>query len=120
MDRSLSFDSFWNWLVGHPNCILRAGTDDVVLFDDDDLYWHFTVDPEGERVVEVLRGKRLVGEIVIDPQRVSYVQPVEGEQPDEYPFELVAADGDDRRVAYYFVLTHAYDEERGQPRQRVH
>jgi len=120
MDRSLSFDTFWNWLVVHPNCILRAGTDEVVIFDDDDFYWHFTVDPEGERVVEVLRGKRLIGEIVIDPQRVSYVQPVEGEQPDEYPFELVAAEGDDRRLAYFFVLTHAYDTDETAPRQRVH
>ena len=22
----LSFDNFWRWLQGHPNCILRAGT----------------------------------------------------------------------------------------------
>jgi hypothetical protein len=120
MDRSLTFDTFWNWLVGHPNCILRAGTDDVVIFDDDDLYWHFTVDPGGERVVEVLRGKRLVGEMIVEPQRVSYVQPVESEQPDEFPFELVSSEGNDRQVAYFFVLTHDFDGENAAPRQRVH
>jgi hypothetical protein len=120
MDRSLNFEEFWTWLAGHPNCILRAGTDDVVLFDDDDLYWHFTADPEGERIVQVLRGKRLIGEIAVEPQRISYVQAAEAEQPDEFPFELVAEEGDDRIVAYFFVLTHGFDTEEGQPRQRVH
>ena len=37
---TLSFDEFWEWLMGHPNCILRAGTPDTILFDDEDFYWH--------------------------------------------------------------------------------
>ncbi len=38
---TLAFDEFWRWLVLHPNCIVRAGTADSVLYDDDDLHWHF-------------------------------------------------------------------------------
>ena len=37
---TLSFDEFWEWLMGHPNCILRAGTPGTILFDDEDFYWH--------------------------------------------------------------------------------
>jgi len=35
---TLSFQAFWTWLQAHPNCILRAGTPEVVLYDDDLLY----------------------------------------------------------------------------------
>ena len=31
---TLPFEKFWNWLVTHPNCILRAGTPEAVLYDD--------------------------------------------------------------------------------------
>ena len=50
---TLPFDTFWNWLMLHPNCILRAGTADAVIFDDDDLHWHFAQEgPEQERLVK--------------------------------------------------------------------
>src|ERR671935_111677 len=29
---TLSFGAFWTWLQAHPNCILRAGTPEVVLY----------------------------------------------------------------------------------------
>jgi len=36
---TLSFDKFWAWLAGHANCIVRAGTPEVVLLDHDDFHW---------------------------------------------------------------------------------
>ena len=29
---TLSFTTFWEWLKAHPNCILRAGTREAVVF----------------------------------------------------------------------------------------
>ena len=34
---TISFDTFWRWLGGHVNCILRAGTPEAVLFDHEDF-----------------------------------------------------------------------------------
>src|SRR6185503_1298854 len=56
---TLSFEPFWNWLVSHPNCILRAGTPDTVIYDDEDLHWHFGAEGDSTMSVQVLRGKRL-------------------------------------------------------------
>jgi hypothetical protein len=41
---TFSFETFWQWLMRHPNCILRAGSPDAVLYDDEDLHWHFAAD----------------------------------------------------------------------------
>ena len=57
---TLAFDAFWTWLQAHPNCIIRAGTPEAVLYDDEDLHWHFTAEGSDTLVVQVLRGKRLV------------------------------------------------------------
>jgi len=76
---TLSFEPFWGWLTGHPNCILRAGTPDAVLYDDEDLHWHFGSEGDATVSVQVLRGKRLLGEILVEPEQVSYVQGTAGE-----------------------------------------
>src|SRR5207237_2834510 len=70
----LPFDKFWKWLQGHPNCILSAGTPEAVLYDDDDCHWHFASEEDGTLLVQVLRGKALVGEIAIVPRNITYVQ----------------------------------------------
>ena len=57
---TLSFAAFWEWLKTHPNCILRAGTREAVVFDDDDFHWDFTSDGNASWLVQVIRGKRLV------------------------------------------------------------
>src|SRR5438046_9339527 len=87
---TLSFQAFWTWLQAHPNCILRAGTPEVVLYDDDDLHWHFAVEGDDTRVVQLIRGKTLVGEIVVAPGDITYVQGVAREAEDEYMFELTS------------------------------
>src|SRR5262249_53144727 len=52
--------------------------------------------------------KRLVGELLLGAADVAYVQAVAGEE-DEYVFELITETETDRIVAYYFVLSHAYE-----------
>ena len=119
---TLSFEPFWSWLASHPNCILRAGTPEAVLYDDDDLHWHFGSEGESTVVVQVLRGKRLVGEILVEPEQVTYVQGVAGEEEGEYVFELIAESETDQVASWFFVLSHGYQSE-GAPQAshgRVH
>lgn len=107
---AVSFEVFWSWLVQHPNCLLRAGTADAVLYDDEDFHWYVGQDG-GVLVAQVIRGKRLVGDLVIDPTRVAYVA-IEGEQREgEHVFELICETETDRYAAYTFVLTHGMTEE---------
>lgn len=105
-----TFEVFWSWLMRHPNCILRAGTVEATLYDDDDFHWHFASEGSGV-YVQVIRGKHLVGEIGIDTERVSYVQYV-GEDPEtEHMFELVLEDEKQSAASHFFVLSHGLEED---------
>jgi hypothetical protein len=116
---TLPFDRFWGWLLRHPNCILRAGTPEMALFDDDDLHWHFAA--EGPNFyVQVMRGKRLVGELLIEPERIAYVQATGEEREGEYAFELITESEQERYALYYFVLSHGYDEAETPEKGRTH
>jgi len=106
---TLAFDEFWRWLVLHPNCILRAGTADSVLYDDDDLHWHFSNEGPDAYLCQLIRGKRLLGELVVRPEAVSYVQGYRGDHEDEFVFEMISEGEEDRTAAYFFVLSHAFD-----------
>ena len=117
---TLSFDAFWNWLQAHPNCIVRAGTPEAVVYDDEDVHWHFASEGGETLMVQAMRGKKLVGEILVVPSDVAYVQGVAGEE-DEYTFELVSEGERDRVTAYYFVLSHGYEAQAGgTPGRAVH
>ena len=107
---TLSFDSFWGWLVLHPNCILRAGTPESVLYDDDDLHWHFAGEDD-HLLVQLVRGKRLVGELILDPERVTYVQGASGEREGEFVFDLISESSTERLGPYFFVMAHGFEEE---------
>ena len=107
---TLTFDVFWKWLGSHPNCILRAGTPEAVIYDDDDLHWHFTSEEATTLLVQVLRGKRLIGELLLDPDQVTYVQGVAGPREDEHVFELITEGEKDRVAAYFFVMAHGYED----------
>src|SRR6266545_790694 len=72
---TLPFEKFWAWLQGHSNCIVRAGTADMLLFDHDDYHWHLASDQEENALlVQLVRGKDLVGEMVVMPNEITYVQ----------------------------------------------
>lgn len=119
---TLPFETFWSWLVTHPNCVLRAGTPEAILYDDEDLHWHFAAESTQTLLIQVIRGKRLMGEILLEPEHVAYVEGAAGEREDEYVFELITESENDRVAAYFFVLTHGYDGEQAQPHtpSRVH
>jgi hypothetical protein len=109
---SLAFDRFWRFLRRHPNCILRAGTADSYLYDADDLHWHLDEDDDRTPTVQLVRGKQILGEIVIDLREVLFVQALpdpDGEEG-QYVFELVGG-GDEPYPLFHFVLAHGFDEE---------
>ncbi|SHE85573.1 hypothetical protein SAMN04487965_0799 [Microbulbifer donghaiensis] len=109
MKSSLSFQEFWPWLTEHPNCIVRAGTTDSVIYDDDDYYWRFGEEDVRTLLVQVMRGKRPVAELFIEPEHIVSVQVTPGEKG-EHNFDLLAEVQGQPQVVYYFVLTHAFEE----------
>lgn len=114
-----SFETFWAWLMRHPNCILRAGSADALLYDDEDLHWHFAA--EGPILyVQVMRGKRILAELAVDSERVSYVEWV-GEEPEgEHLFELIGETPEQRSPVYFVVVSHALEEESAPDDRSVH
>ncbi len=119
---TLSFDEFWSWLCTHPNCILRAGTPDTAIYDDDDLHWHFDSEGAEIRVVQLIRGKRLMSELILQTENVAYIQGYEGDHDGEFIFELISENERDRFAAYFFVLSHGFEDPSasGGPGRAVH
>ena len=117
---TMPFAAFWSWLVRHPDCIVRAGTPEAVLYDDDDLHWHFIEEEPGTLVAQVLRGKLLVGELLIAPDQIAFVQGNRGDRDGEFVFELMTETESESFASYFFVLIHGFDEEGEAPAGRVH
>ena len=120
---TLPFEAFWSWLVNHPNCILRAGTPETVLYDDEDLHWTFASEGATTLVVQLVRGKRLAGELWLEPEQVTYVQGYSSDREGEWVFECILENEKEPVATYFFVLTHGYDEgeeEEGFAGARVH
>ncbi|MBY6189819.1 hypothetical protein KUV22_05240 [Microbulbifer agarilyticus] len=105
---SLVLQDFWPWLSDHCNCILRAGTPDVIMYDHDDFHWRFTQENPRTLLVQLVRGKRLIGEVFIEPDLVSAVRMTPGDK-DEVIFDLMAEADGEEQVMYYFVMAHGYD-----------
>lgn len=117
---TIPFDVFWSWVVGHPNCIARVGTPEAILYDDDDLHWRFETDEDNRCMVQLVRGKHLVGELIVEPDSVAYVEESEGDIEGEFHFDLISEEEEERLVAWYFVLSHGYEGEDTHPQARVH
>ncbi len=115
---TLSLKDFWTWLMAHPNCILRAGTPEAVIYDDPDVHWGFGTEDGDTLVIQAIRGKRPVGEVLVLPDQVSWVRGFSGEIDGEYIFELMAESDTEPFAAYFFVMAHGLDEE--EPGMKVH
>lgn len=118
---TITFDRFWRWLKRHPNCILRAGTPDATLYDDEDLHWHLDEEEDRTPSVQLLRGKQLLAELAIEVRDVLFVQMLP--DPDggqgQFLFELVGGGGDEPYAVYHFLLAHGFDEEAGHRPQQL-
>ena len=111
---TLPFEQFWTWLQRHANCIVRAGTPDSMVYDDEDLHWHLAVEDEETLLVQVFRGKRVMAEIFLHPADVAYVQ-VEQRDAEEFIFELISEDERERVASWQFTLSHGYEDDDEEP-----
>ena len=113
---TLPFDRFWRWLKHHANCIVRAGTADTWLLDQEAFHWHLEEDDQRSPVVQLVWGKHTVGEMVLDVRDVLFVQAVPDPDGGEghYLFELMGGTGEPAPV-YHFLLAHGLDEEPERP-----
>jgi hypothetical protein len=107
---TITLETFWSWLLEHPNCIVRAGNPECVLCDDEDFHWWLGNDGD-MLVTQLIRGKRLIGELVLEPERAAYVEDRGAQEEGEHLFEIIAESDNDRYAAYFFVLAHGLEGE---------
>jgi hypothetical protein len=109
---TLPFDRFWRWLKHHANCIVRAGTPDTWLLDQEAFHWHLEEDEQRNPVVQLVWGKHTVGEMVLDAREVLFVQATPDPDGTEghFLFELVGGPGEPGAV-YHFLLAHGLEGE---------
>lgn len=117
---TLTFDKFWQWITGHANCIVRAGTPETVLMDHDDFHWTLMSEDDHTKVVQLARAKDLVGELLVFSAEIAYVQVEQAETDGEWLFELIVENEKTREVAYHFVMAHEYDEEHRREEKYMH
>jgi hypothetical protein len=115
---SLTLPDFWTWLMSHPNCILRAGTPEATLFDDESLHWMFAYEEPETLIIQAFRGKQLAGEVLITPEQITSVRGFDGDVEGEYVFELVTDGEPEPFAAVYLVMAHGLDED--DPADAVH
>ncbi|MHB8420440.1 MAG: hypothetical protein ACYDCL_20395 [Myxococcales bacterium] len=111
---SLAFDRFWRWLREHPNCILEAGTPECDLFDHDDLHWQLGDDEDHGQYVQLVCGKRTVGELLIDSRDVLFVQgrpDATEDEPGRHLFELIGGSPEEPYPLYRFLVAHGIEDD---------
>jgi hypothetical protein len=112
----LTFDRFWRWLMEHPNCIVRVGSDDCTLLDHDDFHWDFVEEEEGSAVVQLVKGKVLVGELVFSRRDVLFVQAsvdVEHAAQGYWLFELIGGPKDESYTVAHVLMSHGMEQQQG-------
>ncbi len=115
---TLRFDEFWRWLREHSDCILEAGTTSATLIDFDDYHWVF-LEEEGQAVVQMRRGKDVVGELLINPAEVLFVEgalDVESGSQSQWIFEAMCGTKEEPAPAWFFLMAHGMEDS---PRHKV-
>lgn len=108
----LTFDAFWRWIQEHRNCVLRVGSADVMLMDNEMVHWDFFDEDDGRAVVQAILGKALIGEVIIERSDVLFVQTSPDlEQPGSqaWNFELIGGSRDENYPLFSFLLSHGME-----------
>ncbi|MFT3840316.1 MAG: serine/threonine protein kinase [Myxococcaceae bacterium] len=111
----LTFERFWAWLNQHRSCVVRAGTPNFTLFDYDDFHWDF-FEEDDVAICQMIRGKHLVGEVVVNRQQVLFVQASpdhENPQDGHWMFELISGEGAGKIPVAFFVMSHGIEATQG-------
>jgi hypothetical protein len=112
----LTFEKFWRWLAEHPGCLLRAGAVDATLFDLPELHWELFEEEDGTPVIQLLRGKTLVGELLIERTEIFNVQgspDLDEAHKGYWIFELLTGAKEEPHVAYHFLMSHGVEQPQG-------
>jgi len=112
----LTFDRFWRWLLDHPNCVVRVGSDDCTLIDHDDLHWDFLEEEEGNVIVQLVKGKALLAELIIARRDVLFVQAsldVESAAQGYWLFELIGGPKDETYAVAHVLMSHGMEQQQG-------
>ena len=110
----LPFDRFWKWLQDHPNCVIRMGGMEAMLFDHEDFHWDFFEDEEeGHAVAQLLKGKHLVAEMLLPRRDIVMVQSsldLDNPQSGHWVFELMGTDAESGQGMYQVVMAHGFEQ----------
>ncbi len=68
------------------------------------------VDQDGTHIVQLVRGKLLVSEMVVVSGEIAYVY-VHSNPHDEHIFDCMVETPEGTDVAYHFVLAHSFEPE---------
>lgn len=107
--QALTLAQFWRWLKLHYNCILRAGDDACVVYDQPYLHWHL-LEEDDLLVVQIIRGKDLITELIIDQRQVMYVEAVPQED-NNVLFDLIGTGEGEPVSLINFLMSHGYEDE---------
>lgn len=113
--QALSLEAFWRWAAAHYNCILRAGAEQCVIYDQPYLHWHLISEEDDLLIAQVIRGKDLITELVVDAQQVRYVES-NTQEDGNVLFELVGEVQGEPLSLYHFLMAHGYEDETPQRR----
>jgi hypothetical protein len=108
----LTFDTFWRWVQDHRNCVLRVGSNDVMLMDNEMVHWDFFEEDDGRAVVQAILGKSLVGEVVIERSEVLFVQASPEVDPagsQAWNFELIGGNKEENFPLFSFLVSHGIE-----------
>lgn len=114
-NQPLQFEKFWRWLMEHSGCILRAGVYDATFFDLTEFHW-VLFEEERQPIVQIMRGKQLVGEFAIERTNITSVQgtpDLDDAQSGHWLFEVFVGGKDDAHPAYQFLMSHGFDQPAG-------
>ncbi len=109
---AMSLEQFWSWASMHYNCIIRAGNESCLAFDQPYIHWHLARE-EGMLFVQLLRGKDLILEFVIDPTMVLYVEATPQTEDEQVLFDLVGNIQGEPLSIFHFLMAHGYEDEEG-------
>ena len=109
---TLPFDRFWRWLKRHPHCILRAGTADAYLYDQDELHWHLDEDDDRVPTVQLMKAKALLAEVALETRDILFVQvtPDPDGEAGQHLFEVIGG-AESPYAVYHFLLAHGFEDE---------
>ncbi len=111
----MPFEQFFKWLLGHRNCLTRIEAGPVTLADNELLHWDMFDEGEAS-VIQLIQGKTLVAEIMIERGEVQFVQAspdLEEPNSGQWVFECIGGTPEQTFPMFAFIMTHGIEQSQG-------